>query len=73
MNLYFSHSRAEKKKLISFGIGNLVKLKILGLESETLQECLKFGVDCVRVQLLKYLLSLIMPSPDFTPYEPSRI
>ena len=63
----------KKKKLISFGIGILVKLKSLGLGSGTLQECLKFAVGFVCVQLLKYLLCLIMPSPDFTPYELSRI
>lgn len=67
------HTEVLRKKLISFRIGILIKLKSLRLESRTLQECLKFAVGCVWVQFLNYLLSLIMPSPDFTAYELSRI
>lgn len=61
-----------KKKIILFGIVILVKFKSSVLE-RTLQECLKFAVGYVWVQLLNYLLSLIVLRLDFTPYEPSMI
>lgn len=71
MDLYFSHQGSEEAAA-HFKIGILVKLKSLGLESRTLEECFKFAMGCEWVQLLKYLLSLIMPSLVFTPYEPSK-